>query len=272
MTRTLTIGGAVLALIGVFSFAVFRNGVPQDSIKEISKTIDAEEDTVGAPPANESSPAASETGGDEEKEPDPVTTARALPENTFVFKRLNIDTAKAQPAACLTFSQVLDESGNVRYEDYVTIENDEQVSVSVQDDQLCLTGLEFAEQYRVHLKKGLPSAAGKALLFDENIPIELQDRPALIQFGDGLILPRESVEGITVSTVNVDTLDLRVLRVGDRLLSQLQTGVVDQKKIYEYDEYEVENEAGEKGNAAATRAVDPHHGEQGVEKGGNEST
>ncbi len=252
MTRTsLVIGALVVAFVGAFSYGIYRNGVPQQSIKEISRTLEDPEQSDSGPQGladlGTGDEAHTSRGSDSSVsgEADASGTARALPENTFVFKRLNIDTAKPEPAACLTFSQDLDESGTVRYEDYVTIENDQRLSVTVQDDQLCLAGLEFAEKYRVQLRKGLPSASGKQLLFDEDIPIELKDRPALIQFGDGLILPRESVEGITLKTVNVETLDIRVLRVGDRLLSQLQTGVVDQKKIYEYDEYQVENEQGQ---------------------------
>ena len=47
-----------------------------------------------------------------------------------------------------------------------------------------------------------------------------------------------------VTTVNIAKLKIKILRVGDRLLSQLETGVVDQTTIYGYDESRIESEQG----------------------------
>ena len=44
--------------------------------------------------------------------------------------------------------------------------------------------------------------------------------------------------------MNVETLKVRVLRVGDRLLSQLYRGLIDSNELYRYDVSEVENELG----------------------------
>ena len=48
-----------------------------------------------------------------------------------------------------------------------------------------------------------------------------------------------------ITTVNVAKLDVKVMRVGDRLLSQLQTGVVDQREFYDYERNNIENEQGQ---------------------------
>ena len=129
-------------------------------------------------------------------------------QDDFVFKRLNIDTTEELPAACLVFSRELDASGTVRYEDYVRFDNGELPALSVQSDQLCIAGLAFSSEYRVTLRKDMPSADGKKLLYDENIPISLTDRPAMVEFGEGLILPRGLVDGVPITTVNVSTLDI----------------------------------------------------------------
>ena len=74
------------------------------------------------------------------------------------------------------------------------------------------------------------------------MPVELRDRPAAAAFGGGVILPRDAGGTIPVTTVNIDTLSIRVLRVGDRLLSQLRQGLLDETELYRYDALNLENE------------------------------
>ncbi len=176
---------------------------------------------------------------------EPVREAIEAPEDRFVFKRLNISTAEELPEACLVFSDSLDASGSTRYEDYLRFDPEIEPGLVVRGEQLCIQGLQFASKYRVDVRKGMPSADGELLAFDEDIPLELQDRPSMVQFGAGLILPKESADGVPVTTVNVELLDIKVLRVGDRLLSQLRTGLIDERSLYSYDTYEIENEKGE---------------------------
>ena len=47
-----------------------------------------------------------------------------------------------------------------------------------------------------------------------------------------------------VTTVNIDKLKLKVIRVGDRLLSQIESGVVDQTTLYSWDADQLENNQG----------------------------
>ena len=179
---------------------------------------------------------------------DTETPAMAPPaeiSDDFVFRRVNIETSQELPSACLVFSKTLDASGTTRYEDYIRLESGQVPAISIQDDQLCLQGLAFASDYRVTVRKGMPSADGTALAYDEVLPIALVDRPSMVQFGDGLILPRHNSTGIPVTTVNVDLLDVRILRVGDRLLAQLERGLIDQTNLYSYDAWDLENESGE---------------------------
>ena len=163
----------------------------------------------------------------------------------FVFRRVNIDTSQELPSACLVFSKALDTSGTVRYEDFIRFESGQTPAISVQDERLCLQGLAFASEYRVTVRKGMPSADGTELAYEEVLPIALVDRPSMVQFGEGLILPRHDTTGIPVTTVNVDLLDIRILRVGDRLLAQLERGLIDQNNLYSYDAWDLENESGE---------------------------
>ncbi len=162
----------------------------------------------------------------------------------FAFHRIEIDTAKPQPEACLVFTYGLDESGKTHYEDYISIDPETKVAVTVAAGRLCIAGLEFNQTYNVTLKTGLPSADGKKLVQDETVPVELRDKPSLVRFSGGIILPRNNSNGVPLTTVNVSKVNLKIVRVGDRLLSQIESDTVDQTTLYSYDADQLEKNQG----------------------------
>jgi len=162
----------------------------------------------------------------------------------FAFRRLEIDTSKPRAEACLVFTRKLDVSGNTRYDDYFTVDPKTATAARVSDDRLCLAGFDFNKTYSLTLKAGLPAASGEKLSGAEAIAVELKDKPALVSFTGGIILPRNNRDGVPVMTVNVQKLSLKIIRVGDRLLSQLESGVLDQTALYRWDEQQLENNQG----------------------------
>jgi uncharacterized protein YfaS (alpha-2-macroglobulin family) len=162
----------------------------------------------------------------------------------FAFRRLEVDTTKAQAEACLVFTRNLDASGKTHYEDYFSIDPATRVAAHVVGDRLCLAGLDFNATYSVTLKTGLPAATGEKLTEDETVPVELRDKPSLVRFSGGIVLPRNNLEGVPVTTVNVTKLRLKIIRVGDRLLSQIESGTVDQTTLYSWSDNELENSQG----------------------------
>ena len=163
----------------------------------------------------------------------------------FAFHRLEIDTTKAQAQACLVFTRDLDQSGRTHYEDYLTIDPQTRIVVRAMDERICIAGLDFNTTYTVTLKKGLPDKAGEKLTEAETVSVELRDKPALVRFSGGIVLPRDNADGVPVTTVNVDKLALKIVRVGDRLLSQIESGTVDQTQLYSYDERQLEQNQGQ---------------------------
>ncbi|MGF1456968.1 MAG: alpha-2-macroglobulin [Alphaproteobacteria bacterium] len=160
----------------------------------------------------------------------------------FAFSRLRVDTNGDDPEACLVFTKELDREGTVRYGDYLSITPDITPVLRVQGPLLCLGGLSFSETYSVTVRAGMPSQSGDRTPFDETVRVELKDRPAAVTFGDGLILPREGTDGIPITTVNVETLKIRVLRIGDRILSQLRAGMIGRQNLREWRAREIERE------------------------------
>ncbi len=162
----------------------------------------------------------------------------------FAFRRLEIDVTKSQAEACLVFTRALDASGRTHYEDYLSVDPSVRIAARVMDARLCLAGLDFGTTYNLALKAGLPSAGSDKLLEAETVPVELRDKPSLVRFSGGIILPRENTAGVPVTTVNVGKLSLKIIRVGDRLLSQIQTGTVDNATLYNWGIRELENNQG----------------------------
>jgi uncharacterized protein YfaS (alpha-2-macroglobulin family) len=162
----------------------------------------------------------------------------------FAFRRLEIDTSKPQAEACLVFTHPLDGTGKTQYEDYVALDPATKVAARVVDTRLCLAGLAFDKTYNVTLKTGLPDANGVKLPNDETLPVELRDKPSVVRFAGGIILPRENAQGLPVTTVNIDKLDIKLIRVGDRLLAQIQNATVDQTTVYGWDARELEQNQG----------------------------
>ena len=175
----------------------------------------------------------------------PITSIPEKPAPFFAFRRLEVQTSGEEPEACLVFTRKLDNSGTTKYEDYLKFDPVVTFALRVSQDRLCVQGLAFGQAYTLELKEGLPATGGEKLTKSESFPVELRDKPSLVRFGNGLVLPRDTADGVPVTTVNVAKLDIKVIRVGDRLLSQLQTGVVDQREFYEYDRQALENEQGQ---------------------------
>jgi len=174
-----------------------------------------------------------------------VMTPREMAEGPeFAFHRLDIDTTGREAQACLVFTRTVDISGRTRYEDYLSVDPQVRIVVRPLDQRLCIGGLAFNQAYTVTLKKGLPDSAGAKLIEAETVPVELADKPALVRFAGGIILPRDNADGVPVTTVNIARLKLEIIRVGDRLLSQIESGVVDQTTMESWDETQLKNNQG----------------------------
>ncbi|MFN9358850.1 MAG: hypothetical protein ACK6A4_18880, partial [Alphaproteobacteria bacterium] len=78
----------------------------------------------------------------------------------FAFRRLEVQTSGETPEACLVFTRKLDDSGNVRYEDYLKFDPELTFAVRVTQERLCVQGLSFGKTYTLQLREGLPALKG----------------------------------------------------------------------------------------------------------------
>ncbi|MBI1252120.1 MAG: alpha-2-macroglobulin family protein [Alphaproteobacteria bacterium] len=139
----------------------------------------------------------------------------------MAFIQARIDVSGPDPRACLEFSRPLATDPSVNFRDFLEIDPAAQVSVEVSDTLLCLRGLSYEPDHQVTIKRGLPSQDGERTRSDETFTLSFGDRPAYVGFvGSGVILPRAEADGVAIETVNVRKIEVRVLRVNNRILSQ----------------------------------------------------
>jgi len=123
----------------------------------------------------------------------------------------------------LEFSQNLSTDPSVNFADYVSLDPVAPFQVDVSGNLLCLGGLPLEPERQVTIREGLPSQTGERTEYDETFTLTFGDRPAYVGFaGGGVILPRSEADGIAIETVNVSRIEVEVLRVPDRILSQYQ--------------------------------------------------
>lgn len=133
----------------------------------------------------------------------------------FSFLRYAVNTEASAPELCLTFSEAL--AQDTDYSAYLDM--NAQVTLRTDGSRLCLGGLSYGQERSVTLRAGLPSADGDKLERDETFTLTFDDRPPVVTFaGSGVILPRIDADGLALTTVNVDEVEVRISRVVDRAL------------------------------------------------------
>ena len=114
---------------------------------------------------------------------------------------------------CIGFSSPLDAGADSHPGDWLGLSPAVEPAVSVAGGQLCLDGLAWGTRYAVTIGPGLRFADG-TVAPTGHATIETPDRdPAVAIAGRGWILPRQGTTGVTVQTMNVPRVRIRVLRL-----------------------------------------------------------
>jgi uncharacterized protein YfaS (alpha-2-macroglobulin family) len=141
-----------------------------------------------------------------------------------VVQRVAVDD-QAEPArACVNFAVPPARRQDWQPADWVRTEPPlPNLAVTREGDALCLAGLPYGRTTRVTLRAGLPGEDGLKLNRDTMLPVAVGNRAPRVVFDNRrYILPRGQAPRVTVTTVNLSTLKLQVLRVGERGLVPLR--------------------------------------------------
>nr|WP_317056573.1 alpha-2-macroglobulin family protein [Roseovarius sp. W115]MDV2930196.1 alpha-2-macroglobulin family protein [Roseovarius sp. W115] len=127
------------------------------------------------------------------------------------------DHESAVPRVCAEFSDPLVKAG-VDYTPFVRLP-DAGLVVQADTQQICISGVEHGERYRITFRAGLPAASGETLTRDVEIAQYVRDRSPSVGFaGRAYVLPKSADAALPIETVNLDEVDLVLRRVSDRNL------------------------------------------------------
>ena len=141
----------------------------------------------------------------------------------FRVTETSVDSDAARPRACVVFNERLVQAG-VDYAPFVQ-RPEEGLVVDVSDRQLCVDGVKHGERYRLTFRAGLPAESGEELIKPYTATLYVRDRSPAAKFpGRSYVLPAAGEIALPIETVNVDTLEMRLLKVSDRnLLRAIQS-------------------------------------------------
>lgn len=147
----------------------------------------------------------------------------------FRAQWVDVYSDRDDPRACIQYSDPLPTGRTTDLGAYVRIEPAIPVELSVEGYALCVDGLRHGESYTITVLAGLPAADGEQRTYaDFTYSVAVENRPEAITFnGSAYVLPTGGAGTVPVRTVNLDLIDIEVLRINDRnLVAQVVRGRV----------------------------------------------
>ena len=166
----------------------------------------------------------------------------------FRVSNYSVDSDAASPRACFQFTESLPKRTD--FSPYVAVAGMDKPALSVDDQQLCVEGLQHGESYGITLREGLPSTVGEDLLKTADFNIYVRDRSPFVRLaGKAYVLPKTGQQGIPLVSVNTDKIKVTIYRIGDRNLIDSVLGGDFERNLYGYSLNDI---AEQKGNQVWT--------------------
>ncbi|APG94606.1 alpha-2-macroglobulin family protein [Sinorhizobium americanum] len=156
-----------------------------------------------------------------------------------------IDADGASPRACVQFSEQLLKNGP-DYASFVTLDGAAPKAVEAKGSEICVEGLKHGQRYKLALRPGLPSSVDEVIETPVSLDIYVKDRAPMVRFtGDSFVLPSTARRGIPIVSVNTESANLKLYRIGDRSISSLLTSSQFLTQLDGYSAERIETESGE---------------------------
>lgn len=157
----------------------------------------------------------------------------------------SVDTASSTPRICVSFSDPI-RKADPEIASYVKVEGDETIDVETEDDKLCVVGVDYGKRYHLTIRKGLPALEPDvALIKSVDLDVYVRDRDPSVRFlGRAYVLPAVPEATIPVVSVNVDTIEARLMRIGDR---NLAGAIDDDRFMSQLDQWQADQIADNQG-------------------------
>jgi len=156
-----------------------------------------------------------------------------------------VDSDSASPRACVEFSEPLVKRG-VDYSSFVTLDGKTPKALEAKNNQICVEGLEHGGRYRLAIRAGLPSSVDENLEAPVELELYVRDRSSTVRFtGDSFVLPSSARQGIPLVSINSESANLELYRIGDRNIAPLLAASQFLTQMDGYTAGRVKDEIGE---------------------------
>ena len=156
----------------------------------------------------------------------------------FRVTKVEVQAESEWGRACLRFNEAITAKGDISYGSFVRSEPPLDGIVTARGDTLCLDGMKHGGIYNVEVLAGLPAATGERLREKFTTRVVVPDRKPQLRFsGTGYVLPKQGTSGLPLTTVNIDKVKLRLLRVNER---NLVPSIDAERLTMSFSSYEVD--------------------------------
>src|SRR6516165_7768333 len=164
----------------------------------------------------------------------------------FRVTKVDVQAEAEWGRACLKFNEAISRRTDISYGTFVRSEPPLDGIVTARDDTMCLDGMKHGGTYKVEVLAGLPSAAGERLRETFTTRVVIPDRKPQLRFsGTGYVLPKQETAGLPLTTVNVDKVKLRLLRINER---NLVPSIDAERLTMSFSTYEIDEIANRAGS------------------------
>ena len=174
-------------------------------------------------------------------ERDRLATLRS--QHGFRVLDYEVDSDTTSPRLCVQFSEPL-VGDATDLQRFVTLDGVTDPTLSVETRQLCVEGLAHGERYVVSVRAGVPSTVGETLQAPAEFRAYVRDRSPMARFETNRYVLPAGAEGIPVTSVNSDELELKLYRVNDRNIADVVRRDEFKRALYPYEVEEIAEERG----------------------------
>ena len=149
--------------------------------------------------------------------------AAAIKDAGMLIARTGLEANTDPARACVSFTVPPTKRADFLPADWVRLDPPAPgFAVTHEGDKLCISGLPSGRTTRLIFRSGLPGPDGLNLTRETSVDVAMPNRTPSIDFDSRLfVLPRGQVRSISVNTVNLSTVSLRLLRLTERNVAVL---------------------------------------------------
>lgn len=156
-----------------------------------------------------------------------VISAQALAQDNSQLRVLKMLERSSSSPATMCFvldsrQSIVNDTQNLMNFVKITPQPSADTITSMEDNMLCVSGLDSGRDYTLNLKQGLKLTSGKTLSADVNVPFAISDAQAQIKLPYNMILPKNNTNNsFVIETLNQPSFKLNIYRLSTRSLNDL---------------------------------------------------